>query len=396
MAGISLENLAFLGGGFFLGTLVSFILARTGMLFFSQRLEQLSQKALNAQGRSFMDMAQNHFTGYLAQARREFDLKGEQICRTMDPVKQSLSQYEERLRAMEADRRQAHGSITEALKQMGRTQYLLQTETGNLVKALRVPHVRGRWGETTLKRAVELAGMVNHCDFFEQSVAPKEGRGSLRPDMLVTLPGNRNIIVDAKVPLMAYLDALDAKDENEQKECMANHARQVAAHIRNLSSKQYTRAFSPTPEFVVLFVPGENFFAAALAQNPNLIEEGIEKGVVLATPTTLIALLKTVSFAWQQQKSHENAQEIRELGALLYQRLSTMGDHFNRLGRDIEKCAASYNKTLGTLEKRAMVPARKLSELGVSAKKMPELSPLEPGQYHVRSLAKEEANHEIA
>ncbi|MCG8565681.1 MAG: DNA recombination protein RmuC, partial [Desulfobacterales bacterium] len=261
-------------------------------------------------------------------------------------------------------------------------------------KALRVPHVRGRWGEITLRRAAELSGMVNHCDFVEQMTDGKTGKGSLRPDMVITLPGDRKIIVDSKVPLLAYLDALEARDEATQKACMEDHARQVATHIRQLSSKKYTQAFSPTPEFVVLFVPGENFFSAALTHRPDLIDNGVEKGVILATPTTLIALLKTVAYAWQQQRSHENAQEIRDLGAQLYQRLSTMGDNLGRLGRDIERCASSYNKTVGTLEKRVMVPARKLTDLGVSTREMPVIPGIDPGQTPIRPLKGGE-NHEI-
>ena len=387
---ITAQALSLLGGGFLLGVLVSFILARTGVLFFSNRLEDLSQQALNDQAARFMDMAQSHFSGYLDQARREFDVKGDQIRQTMDPVRQSLHRYEDRLQAMEAERQRANGAIAQVLKQMGQTQQLLHMETGNLVKALRVPHVRGRWGEITLKRAAELSGMVDQCDFVEQMTDGKTGKGSLRPDMVITLPGERKIIVDSKVPLLAYLDALEAKDEATQKACMEDHARQVATHIRQLSSKKYTQAFTPTPAFVVLFVPGENFFSAALKHRPDLIDMGVEKGVILATPTTLIALLKTVAYAWQQQRSHDNAQEIRDLGAQLYQRLSSMGDHLGRLGRDIERCAGSYNKTVSTLESRVMVPARKLTELGVSAREMGEIAGLEPEQTRVRTLKKGE------
>ena len=378
--------------GFLLGVSVSFILARTGVWFFSNKLKEISRQTLSEQGAWFLENAQNHFSGYLDQARRDLDHQGQKIQQTMDPVQQSLHRYEERLRAMEADRQRANGAIAQSLRQMGQTQQLLQLETANLVKALRVPHVRGRWGEITLRRAAELSGMVSHCDFVEQMTDGTTGKGSLRPDMVITLPGDRKIVVDSKVPLMAYLDALEARDEAEQKARMVDHARQVATHMRQLASKKYTQAFTPTPEFVVLFVPGENFFSAALTHQPDLVDRGVEQGVILATPTTLIALLKTVAYAWQQQRSHENAREIRELGAQLYQRLSSMGDNLGRLGRDIERCAASFNKTVGAVESRVMVPARKLNDLGVSAKEIPEITPLDPGQTRVRTLKNGDSN----
>ncbi|MCG8568377.1 MAG: DNA recombination protein RmuC [Desulfobacterales bacterium] len=369
------QALIWLGSGFLLGLLVSFILARTGVLFFSNRLQELSDQALNEQGARFMEMAQNHFSGYLDQARRDLDHQGRALRQTMDPVQQSLHRYEERLRTMEADRQRANGAIAQTLKQMGQTQQLLQLETGNLVKALRVPHVRGRWGEITLKKVAELSGMAEHCDFTEQMTAGS-GKGSLRPDMVVTLPGNRRIIVDAKVPLIAYLDALEAEDENERNIRMTAHARQVLAHIAQLGSKKYTERFSPSPEFVVLFIPGENFFSAALAQKPDLIEKGIVQGVILATPTTLIALLKAVAYSWQQQKGYENAEAIRDLGGELYRRLSTMAEHMNRLGRDIERTAATFNRTAGAMETRVMASARKLNELAVTGKPLPEIDPV--------------------
>jgi len=197
--------------------------------------------------------------------------------------------------------------------------------------------------------------------------------------MVVTLPGNRKIIVDAKVPLIAYLDALEAKDEMERKVRMKAHAGQVLAHISNLAAKEYTAHFSPTPEFVVLFIPGESFFSAALASKPDLLEKGIQKGVILATPTTLIALLKTVSFAWQQQKGYENADKIRALGGELYERLCSMTDNMNRLGKEIERTAVTFNRTVGAMEKRVMTSARRLETLSVSSRKMTDLDVIEPG-----------------
>ncbi|MBA3011567.1 MAG: DNA recombination protein RmuC [Proteobacteria bacterium] len=379
---VSLETLSLLGIGlllgFCLGILVSILLARSGALFSSGRLKELSSQALYENSTQFMELAQSYFSGYVREARKDFDIKGDEIIRTVDPVRQILDKYETHLGIMEKDRENAFGAITERLREMAQTQAHLQKETSNLVKALREPHVRGRWGEITLKKVAELSGMVEHCDFEEQ-LSQGTGKGSLRPDMVVTLPGNRQILVDAKVPLIAYLDALEAADDKERKIRMQDHARQVLAHIANLSSKDYTAHFSPTPEFVVLFIPGESFFSAALAIKPDLIERGIEKGVILATPTTLIALLKTVSYSWQQQKGYENAEQIRSLGALLHSRLCSMTDHMNQLGRDIKKTAATFNRTVGTMERRVMTSARKLETLSVSSRKIPDLGSLDPG-----------------
>lgn len=381
----TLVNLAWLGAGFLLGLLVCAVMVRTFGLFFSTRFRDMSDQALYRNADRFAEMADRYFKGYVREARRDFTVQGDELRRSIDPVRQTLTEYERRLAAMEARRERASGAISERLAEMGRVQQLLHAETGNLVKALRLPHVRGRWGEITLKKVAELAGMSQYCDFSEQ-VTNGTGRGRLRPDMIVTLPSDRRIVVDAKVPLMAYLDALEATDEAEQEARMADHARQVAAHINQLSAKRYAQAFSPTPEFVVLFIPGENFFSAALNQQPDLIEKGMQKGVVLATPTTFIALLKSVDYAWQQQKGIENAEEIRTLGARLYRRIATMAEGMNRLGRDIEKCAASFNRAVGSMESRVMPPARKLADLGMTAP-----GPLEspnPAEAAVKSFKK--------
>jgi len=367
-----------IGLGICIGVMVSIFLARSSSLFVSARLAELSSQALNENTNQFLDLAQSYFSGYVREARKEFDIKGDEILRTVDPVRQILDKYEVHLGLMEKDRANAYGAITERLREMAQTQIHLTQETGNLVKALRQPHVRGRWGEITLKKVVELAGMVDHCDFEEQ-MTQGSGKGSLRPDMVVTLPGNRQILVDAKVPLIAYLDALEAKDDTERKVRMKDHARQVLAHIANLSAKEYTAHFSPTPEFVVLFIPGESFFSAALAAKPDLLEKGIEKGVILATPTTLIALLKTVAYAWQQQRGYENADQIRALGKELHDRLCSMTENMNRLGRDIERTALTFNRTVGAMENRVMTSARKLETLSVSSRTMADLAAIDPG-----------------
>jgi len=381
-------HMGFLAAGFVLGILVSLALARFGLFFFSRRLRDLSDQALFHNSNTFLEMAQTYFTGFVREARQDFRAKGDEIRLAVDPVHKVLEKYEQQLGMMEKQRERAYGDITRYLSQMSQTQAKLFQETGNLVKALRVPHVRGRWGETTLKRAVELAGMAEHCDFQEQVTS---GAGThLRPDMVVTLPGNRKIVIDAKVPLMAYLDALESEDEAEVKARMADHARQVGAHIRMLGSKKYTAAFSPTPEFVVLFIPGENFFSAALSLQPDLLEKGVQKGVILATPSTLIALLKTIAYSWQQQQGLENAEAIRDLGAELYSRLSGMAGHMNRIGKDIEKTAADFNRAVGTMENRVMVSARKLSNLSVSSEEMPGLESVTPEKKGTRKMRDDE------
>ena len=368
---ISMENLFFLGAGFILGLFAALVLVKLAGHFFSGRFKALSDKALYENSRQFMDMAQSHFSGYVREALKDFKVNEEAFSRSVDPVHRMLDRYEQRLGSMEKDRSQAFGAISQYLSDMAKTQHQLTKETDNLVKALRVPHVRGRWGELTLKRAVELAGMVDHCDFIEQSVQGS-GQGSLRPDMVVHLPGNRQVVVDAKVPLMAYLDALETTDELEHKKRLDDHARQVMSHIVQLGAKKYAAAFTPSPEFVVLFIPGENFFSAALAARPDLIEKGVAHGVILATPTTLIALLKTVSYVWLQQAGYENARAIRELGMELFERLSTMAGHMNRLGKDIERTATTFNRTLGAMEKRVLVSARKFENLGVASAGLPD------------------------
>lgn len=366
---ISLENLAWLAGGFCAGVIVCAVLVKTWGLFFSDRIKKLSNEALYNNSTRFMELANQYFSSYVKEARKDFTSKGDEVLKTIDPVKKTLDKYEIHLNEMEKDREKAYGAITEKLVEMGRTQNLLHLETGNLVKALRVPHVRGRWGEMTLKRVAQLAGMSEYCDFGEQ-VSSGAGKGGVRPDMVVTLPENRNIIVDAKVPLMAYLDALEASNEDEKKARMQDHGRQVRNHIINLASKKYFEKITPSPEFTVLFIPGENFFSAALSACPDLIDKGVEKGVILATPTTLIALLKAVSYSWKQKNTYENAEEIRKLGVEIFSRLCNMTENINRLGKDIEKCVDSYNRTVGAMETRVMSTARKLENCELSSENM--------------------------
>lgn len=310
----------------------------------------------------------------------------------LKPLQDALKKYEEQINDIEAKRRQDYGSLGEQLRMLASTHQQLQKETSNLVTALRKPQVRGRWGEMQLRRVAELSGMSMHCDFTEQQSMDTE-KGRIRPDMIVHLPMGREIVVDSKVSLEAYLDALSASTEEDKKAKIEKHAQQIRAHINKLASKEYWSQFQQSPEFVVLFIPGESFLSAALDIDNTLIEDGIQKRVIIATPTTFIALLRAIAYGWRQEQITKNAQEISELGHQLYERVSNLIQHFENLGLSLEKAISSYNKAVGSMESRVLPSVRRFKELGVTgAEEIPVLEQIDQIPRRQSLLLEKEAN----
>jgi DNA recombination protein RmuC len=343
-----------------------------------EAFSEISNQSLQANSDTFLKLARQNLETQQEKAKRELGEREKAVEDLVKPIRDALEASHKQITELEKSRREAYGGIRSQLEEMQNSQKSLTQETQNLVKALRRPEVRGRWGEITLRRLVELAGMVEHCDFIEQAHSVSDGQ-VIRPDMIVKMPDDRHLVVDVKTPLDAYLEAAEAKDDTQRKLGLERHAKNVRAHIRMLSTKAYWEQFEESPEFVILFIPGDQFLSAALSEEPDLIEYSLSRQIILATPTSFVALLKAVAYGWRQLALADNAREIRVLAEDLYGRLGTFVTHMNRVGRQLASSVENYNKAVGSLERSVLPGARKFTELGVhSTKEIEKLDTLEP------------------
>jgi DNA recombination protein RmuC len=331
----------------------------------SDTFRALSSEALRNNNTSFVHLAKATLEKFQEAAQGDLDRRQQAIGELVSPLKESLQKVDEKIRQIETAREVAYSNLTEHLKGLVSAQGNLERETAKLVGALRSSSTRGRWGEIQLQRVVEMAGMTAYCDFSLQATVEGE-EGRLRPDLVIRLPNQKNVVIDAKAPLDAFLDAMEALDEDSRRSRMKDHARQIRSHLVRLGEKNYWKQFEPAPEFVVLFLPGETFFGAALEADPTLIEYGVAQRVILATPTTLIALLKAVAYGWRQAQAEESAQEIAELGKQLYERLRIFVSHLSGVGKNLGQSVEAYNSAVGSLQMRLFPAARRFKDLGAA------------------------------
>lgn len=343
----------------------------------------LAAEALKSTNQDFLALAETRFTALRQEAEGELEARKAAVESLVQPLRRALEEYQQEAKALEEKRLREISSVGQQLQDVAKAQTSLQRETANLVNALRAPQVRGRWGEIALRKTAELAGMTKYCDFaLQESVAIEGGR--LRPDMIVRLPAQREIVVDSKVALNAYLDALEATTPETREAALVRHAQQVRHHVKQLASKEYWTQFRQAPEFVVLFIPGEAFFAAAAERDPDLLQDALANHVLIATPTTFIGLLLTAAYGWRQEQVAENAERISALGRELHERMAMLIEHVARVGRGLDIAVDAYNKAVGSLETRLLPSARKFNELGVGGGK--EIPPLDPIAQVPRSL----------
>ena len=356
-----------------------------------ESFQALSSEALKSNNDAFLQLAQNVMGRFSEKAAGEMDMKQKEIRELVNPLSESLKSFRDQVDRLEKERVAAQSTLGSYLNSLKDSQDQLTGETRNLVQALRKPQVRGRWGEVQLRNVVEFAGMEKHCDFVEQESIATDGSGTIRPDMIIHMPGGQQVVVDSKAPIEAYLDSVESANDAERQTHLKRHAGHVKTHIDGLSSKKYWDQFADTPEFVVLFLPGENFFSAALEQNPGLIEHALEQKILLATPTTLIALLKTIHYGWRQQSLEDNARIISKLGRELHERIQTLARHFVELKKGLDKAVGSYNNAVGSLESRILVTARRFRELGAaSGEDIPVPDPVETATRALNTLTTED------
>lgn len=341
------------------------------------RFRALSAEVMKSSNEQFLTLAKQALGTYQTDARNELEKRERAVAQLVAPITEQLGKVDSRLERLDRDRAAGASALQQQLRTMVESQDRLRGETGALVAALRKPQARGRWGEMQLRNVVEMAGMVAYCDFAEQVTVRDDDDRALRPDLIVNLPGGKKVVVDAKAPLQAFLDAYDATEEADRERHMADHARMLREHIRKLSARGYWAQFPEAPDFVVLFLPGEHFHNAALEIDPSLIQQGVEQQVLIATPTTLIALLRAVHYGWQQERVAENAREISDLGRELHSRLGSVAGHVQKLGRQLGSAVDAYNAAVGSLETRVLVSARRFTDHGVVGEDK-QIAPLEP------------------